>query len=81
MPVITASQRAETLFRQMLDLIEELSLHYGQEHDDDTPANSAADREMLLLMAEEAAERGLDEDQVEKLFRSIIHMAKEAGVA
>ncbi len=80
MPVMNRTEnRTETLLRQMLDLIEELSLHYGQEHDDDAPSRAAQDREVLLSLAEEAAERGLDEDQIEKLFRAVIHMAKEAG--
>lgn len=80
MPVLhRTTQRAEVLLRQMLDLLEELSLHYGQEHEDATAPNPARDRELLLSIAEEAAERGLDEEQIEKLFRSVIHVAREAG--
>lgn len=76
MPVVNPiSQRPETLLRQVLDVLEELSLYY-QDADD---ASAEADRETLMALAEEAAERGLDEDQVEKILRTIVHAAKEAG--
>ena len=77
MPVVNpVSERPETLLRQVLDVLEELSLYYQ-----DADGDSVDDRDTLMALAEEAAERGLDEDQVEKILRSIVHIAKEAGEA
>lgn len=83
MPVLhRATQRTEAILRQMLDLLEELSLEYGQHQEEDEDEegghlSSAHERDLLLTLTEEAAERGMDEENIEKILRSILHMAKE----
>lgn len=79
MPVLSNTQaHTESLLRKMLDLIEELSVHYGQMRDDE-PSLPAQERELMALLAEDAGERGLDEAQVEKILRLTLQMAREGA--
>lgn len=79
MPVMHRdAQRTETVLRQVLDAIEELSLQYAQEEEDGDRLHPEQERDLLLSLAEDAAERGLPEERVEKILRFVLHVAKEA---
>ena len=68
--------QTEKLFMQMLDLIEEITLTYADREEEEE--ESEREREALTALTEEAAERGLDEDQVERIFRGILTLARNA---
>lgn len=81
MPVMhPAAQQTEALLRQLVDTLEEISLHYASEDEDDRMP-VAQEREMLMAIVEEATERGMEEEHVEKILRAALQMAKEGREA
>lgn len=73
--------QAEKVYEQMIDLLEELSTIYSDaagEEDEDEGEFAAADRDIVEGLIEEAVERGLDEESVERVFKSIAAFAKKA---
>lgn len=77
------STHAEALpvFRQLLDLIEELSEMYAKETDDDDldDAETMTQQELIDGLIEDAVERGLDEEHAEKVVRSVLNMVTAAA--
>ena len=77
MPVLTANQeRIENTLRQVLDLLEELSVTDAEDEEDETVAEQ--EEEIVAQMAEEASERGMDEEQAKRVIKQILHMVKTA---
>ena len=77
MPVLSANQeRVENTLRQVLDLLEELSVTDVEDEDDETVAEQ--EEEMVVQLAEEASERGMDEEQAKRVIKQILHMVKTA---
>ena len=65
--------QATKMYRQILDILEELALlstdaTEEEEVDDSEPQ---VDTDIVDAMVEEAAERGLDEESAERVFKSI----------
>ena len=78
MPVQSATlQHTENTLRQVLDLLEELSVNDVLEDEEDETAQEQ-EREMLSSLAEEAAERGMDEEQAARILKQILHMVRTA---
>ncbi|MBI5155991.1 hypothetical protein HZA45_01815 [Candidatus Peregrinibacteria bacterium] len=77
MPVLSANQeRTENTLRQVLDLLEELSVTDTDDEEDETVAEQ--DEEMVAQLAEEASERGMDEEQAKRVLKQILHMVRTA---
>lgn len=78
------SQHMDRAYRQVLDLLEELvSLHVNAgeeeeaaEHDEEAVVS---EEDILNAIIEEAGERGLDEEQTERLFKAIAAFAKKGA--
>lgn len=73
--------QAEKIYGQMIDLLEELSLIYSDAadgEDEDQDEFAAADRDIVEGLIEEGVERGMDEESVERVFKSIAAFAKKA---
>lgn len=76
----SAHDQAEKIYQQILDQLEALWLLYAdaddnEEEEDDEQVDN---RDIADAMVEEAAERGMDEESVERVFKSIAALAKKA---
>ena len=72
---------AEKIYGQMIDLLEELATIYGDaagDEEEDPDEFAAADRDIVDGLIEEGVERGMDEESVERVFKSIAAFAKKA---
>ncbi len=76
MPIQSTTRAAET-YEQILDLIEDLIAQTADAADDieDGVIDHAG---IVHNIVEEAGERGLDEDQIEKIFKAISALARKA---
>lgn len=73
---------ASKLYLQILDLIEEAGNAYaqtGQEEEEDDEVQKMSEDDMIDAIVEEAGERGLEEDVVERLFKAIDALAHKAA--
>ena len=71
---------AEKAFSQTLDLLEELSTLFVEGEDDDEKEDDAEEfdiQDVIDMAVEEAAERGLDEEAAERLFKAMAHFAEK----
>ncbi len=74
--------QASKLYLQILDLIEEAGAAYaqtGEDEEDDDEALKMSEEDMIDAVVEEAGERGLEEDVVERLFKAIDALAHKAA--
>ncbi len=73
--------QAEKIFREILDLLEELATAFtdARDNEEDLQEDETIDVDPVDLIVEEAAERGLDEEQVERVFKSIMSLARKAS--
>lgn len=71
MSLKTTPAQTRKLYEDILDAIEELMLQ-AADADEDEDSND----DVIRAMSEEAAERGLDEEQVEKIFHAIDRMVR-----
>lgn len=72
--------QAEKIYQQILDLLEELAAVYvqaGAEEDEDRDGPS--ETEVIETLVEEAAERGLNEQQVDRILKMISTCAHTAA--
>jgi chorismate mutase len=71
---------AEKLYQQILDALEEMTHVYmdagAAETEDDE--GGIEDDDIVDMMIEEAAERGLDEESVNRVFKAVAMLAKKA---
>jgi DNA-binding transcriptional regulator YhcF (GntR family) len=74
--------KAEKIYKQILDQLEEIWLLYADADEDEEkeedPSENVSDRDIVDAMIEEGAERGLDEESVEKVFKAISALATKA---
>ncbi len=74
--------QAEKLYRQMLDLLEELAAIYTdaseEEEEDDDSAPVDID-DVIDGLVEEAVERGLDEEAAERVLKAAVSFAKKSA--
>lgn len=75
--------RAEAIYRQILDQLEELWLVWNDQNDagDDDEEESGpviGERDLVGEMTEEATARGIDEDSAERVFKAVEALAKKA---
>lgn len=68
--------QTEKIFAHIVDLMEELTIIYSESEEEDDEAGQ--EREVLTALVEEAAERGMEELQVERILRSILSLAHSA---
>ena len=76
-----SASSTEKTYEQILDLLEELVLHAAEEEIDsvDDEDDKGPDHEIVLEnIVELAGERGLDEEQVERIFRGINVLVRKA---
>lgn len=71
------------IYREILDQLEELKDVYSDATDDDDAEttddeDSGAQQDVLDAIIEEAAERGIDEEDVSRVFKAIGAIAKKA---
>lgn len=72
-------EQAEKMYQQILDLLEEISLLYAEaDAVEEGEEDALNDRDIVDMMIEEAIERGLDEESVEKVFKAISSLARKA---
>jgi len=68
-------------YAAILDALEELSMLYGdadEEEEEEKDDSDASEHDDVDTMVEAAAERGLDEETVEKVFRAVDAFVKKA---
>ncbi|HVW66626.1 MAG TPA: hypothetical protein VHA78_02750 [Candidatus Peribacteraceae bacterium] len=70
-------EQAEKMYQQILDLLEEISLLYA-DAGDEGEEDELNDRDIVDMMIEEAIERGMDDESVEKVFKAISSLARKA---
>lgn len=72
-------EQASKYYQQILDLLEEINQLYADADEVEEGEDDALnDRDIVDMMIEEAIERGLDEESVEKVFKAISSLAKKA---
>lgn len=74
--------QAEKVYREMLNLLETLSAIYSDADDAQEDDDERDDREIedvIDAVVEEAADRGIDEETAERVFKSIAAFAKKAS--
>ena len=73
-------QETQKRYQQILDALEELNALYAEEEGEEKEEEEGevVEQDIVDLMAEEAAERGLDEDSTEKVFRAVSAFVKKA---
>ena len=74
--------KAEKIYKQILDSLEEIWLLYAdaddEEEKEEDGGDNVSDRDIVDAMIEEATERGIDEESVEKVFKAISLLATKA---
>ncbi len=74
--------KAEKIYKLILDQLEEIWLLYADAEEDEEkeedPSENVSDRDIVDAMIEEATERGMDEESVEKVFKAISALATKA---
>ena len=74
--------KAEKIYKQILDSLEEIWLLYAdaddEEEKEEDGGDNVSDRDIVDAMIEEATERGIDEESVEKVFKAISALATKA---
>lgn len=68
-------------YSAILDALEELTLLHGdadEEEEEEKDESDASDHDDVDTMVESAAERGMDEEGVEKVFRAVESLIKKA---
>ena len=70
-------EQAEKLYEQMLDLLEQIG-HFYANVDGDDAEEPFDDQDVLDMMAEEAAERGLDEESIRRVFAAIAALGRKS---
>ena len=77
-----SDDRAENIYRQILDLLEELWLASSDTgeavEEEEEAAGSAPDHDFVDEMVEDATSRGIDEESAEKVFKAVSALAKKA---
>ena len=75
-------EKAEKIYKQILDSLEEIWLLYAdaddEEEKEEDGGDNVSDRDIVDAMIEEATERGIDEESVEKVFKAISLLATKA---
>ena len=75
-------EKAEKIYKQILDSLEEIWLLYAdaddEEEKEEDGGDNVSDRDIVDAMIEEATERGIDEESVEKVFKAISALATKA---
>lgn len=77
MPIHDAQEQAERLYREILDALEELGqvaqddVQHGDVVEEDERGPDVGATDFASMMAEEAAERGMNEEVVERVFKSV----------
>ncbi len=80
MTTIRDSQEALKQLRTVLDALEELeALYVDAETPQDEEADRESDQEVLDRIVEEATERGMDEEGIERAFRALLAYAKKSA--
>jgi hypothetical protein len=72
--------QAEKLYQQLLDILEEMNAIYSddsEEEEDDDDAKPIDLDDMIDGLVEDAVERGLDEESVERVLKSVAAFAKK----
>ena len=74
--------KAEKIYKQILDSLEEIWLLYAdaddEEEKEEDGGDNVSDRDIVDAMIEEATERGIDEESVEKVVKAISALATKA---
>jgi hypothetical protein len=73
--------QAEGVYRQILDLLEDLSVVFSDEAEaeEDEDARPFDIDDVISAAVEEAAERGLDEESAERIFKAVAVFAEKAA--
>ena len=73
--------QAEKIYQEILDLLEELASAYvdARDNTEESEEEDVDEGDLVDLMVEEGAERGLDEEQVERVFKAVTTFARKAG--
>lgn len=74
--------QAQKIYRELLELFEELTSIYVEADDSvkEEDEEEVMDEDDLIdLIVEEAAERGLDEELTEKVLKNILTLAKKSA--
>jgi hypothetical protein len=84
----TTAEEAESICFRILDMVEDLKLAYAdaeveddeveKSDDDEDAGQQVTEAELLQAIVEEGGERGLPDDDVEKMFKTLFIMAKKA---
>lgn len=80
----SAHDQAEKIYKQILDELEAIWLLYADADDEaekEEGDEESDNRDIVDMLVEEATERGMDEESVEKVFKAISLLAKKAGEA
>lgn len=78
MAVFTSTNvQMEKLDQQILDLLEQRALLYGEEVDEGRATED--DEEIIDLWVEAGMERGLDEAAVERVCRAVLALSRKAA--
>lgn len=76
--------QAEKLYQQLLELLEEMSALYAdakEEEEEDDEGVAVDIDDVIDGLVEEGAERGLDEETTERVFKAVKAFAEKAAEA
>lgn len=73
----STNAQMEKLDQQMLDLLEQRALLYGEEVDEGGAIGD--DEETVDMWVESGAERGLDEAAIERVCRAVLVLSRKAA--
>ena len=77
MPVVKQShEQVEKIYEKVVDLLEEISLLASEEEADDEQGYS--EHQFVEDLLEDAVERGLDEESIARVLRTVMMMRRKA---
>jgi len=74
--------QADKIYRQMIDLLQEAVAVYvdmEEVESDDEEHAPLKEEDMIDGLVEEAVERGIDEEHVERLFKTVVALVKKSA--